>query len=237
MADEYGRIASGVKRRNYVSRYREEMAAETRRRIVAAAIELFSERGCAATSIEDIAASAGVSGPTVFAAVGNKRELMKQARDVALVGDDKPVPMPQRPWVAALRAEAAPDAALRIYAAAMRGIFHRAARLELALAAAEADPELAGLAETAREQRAFGCRLIAKELASKSKLRARAHKGECSRRPVRHGEPRGVPVARPLPRMAGVSLRALAGADSHGAVVPRRLTPSDVVAAARAPTR
>lgn len=171
MADEYGRIASGVKRRNYLSRYREEMAAETRRRIVAAAIELFSERGCAATSIEDIAASAGVSGPTVFAAVGNKRELMKQARDVALVGDDKPVPMPQRPWVAALRAEAAPDAALRIYAAAMRRIFHRAARLELALAAAEADPELAGLAETAREQRAFGCRLIAKELASKSKLR------------------------------------------------------------------
>lgn len=152
--------------------YRVEMAAETRRRIVAAAIELFSERGFAATSMEDIAASAAVSRPTVFAAVGNKRELMKQARDVALVGDDKRVPMPQRPWVAALRAEAAPDAALRIYAAAMRGIFHRAARLELALAAtAEADPELAGLAETAREQRAIGCRLIAKELASKSKLR------------------------------------------------------------------
>lgn len=171
MASKYARKRPPVKR-PYVSPYRAELAAQTRVRVLAAAIELFSANGYAATSVENIAAAAGVSRPTVFAAVGNKRELIKQARDMALTGDDQPIPMPQRPWVQALRAEADPGAAVGIYAGALRDIYQRAARLELALAAAaEADPELHELADTAREQRFFGCQLIANALADKHPLR------------------------------------------------------------------
>lgn len=171
MTGEYSRNRPRVKR-SYVSPYRAELAAQTRARVLVAAIGLFSANGYAATSIEDIAAAAGVSRPTVFAAVGSKRELIKQARDVALAGDDQPVPMPQRPWVLALRGEADLAAAVGIYARAMREIYQRAARLELALgAAAEADPELNELADTARRQRLFGCQLVANVLADKHPLR------------------------------------------------------------------
>jgi AcrR family transcriptional regulator len=122
--------------------------------------------------VDDVAAAAGVSRPTVFAAVGNKRELIKQARDVALAGDEAPIPMPQRPWVQALRGEPDLAGAVGIYAHAMREIYQRAARLELALAAAaEADPELLVLADTARGQRLLGCQLVARTLADKQRLR------------------------------------------------------------------
>lgn len=159
-------------KRGYVSPYRSELAAQTRTRVLQAAIALFSEHGYAAVSIEDIAERAGVSRATVFSAVGSKRNLIKQARDVALAGDEEPAPMPDRPWVQAVREEPEVRAAIAIYSSAMREIYQRAARLELAIAgAAEADRELVSLARTAREQRHFGCSLVARVLSSKAPLR------------------------------------------------------------------
>jgi AcrR family transcriptional regulator len=171
MSERYGEVDEGVKR-SYVSPYRAEQAARTRARVLKAAIALFSEKGFVATTVDDIAATAGVSKPTVFTAVGSKRELVKQARDLALAGDDEPIPMPQRPWVDALRQEPDPARAVAIYAAAMRTVHERAARLELVIAAAaDADPEVRDLAETALSQRHFGCQLVAGLLAAKVPLR------------------------------------------------------------------
>lgn len=171
MSERYDPPDEAVKRR-YVSPYRAEQAAQTRARVLDAAIALFSENGFVATTVDDIAAAAGVSKPTVFAAVGSKRELVKRARDVALAGDDEPIPMPQRPWVDALRQEPDPGRAVAIYAAAMRTIHERAARLELVIAAAaDADPEVREMAETALGQRHFGCHLVAGLLAAKESLR------------------------------------------------------------------
>jgi AcrR family transcriptional regulator len=173
MSGRYDGADEDVKR-SYVSPYRAEQAARTRARVLEAAIALFSERGFVATTVDDIAAAAGVSKPTVFTAVGSKRDLVKQARDVALAGDDEPVPMPQRPWVDALRQEPDPGRAVAIYAAAMRTVHERAARLELVIAAAaDADPEVRDLAETALSQRHFGCQLVAGLLAAKVPLRGR----------------------------------------------------------------
>ena len=157
-------------KRGYESPYRAEMAAQTRLRILRAAIELFSDKGFDATTVDDVAEAAGVSRPTVFAAVGNKAQLIKEARDVALVGDDEPVPMPERPWVNALRAE--PDAArsLRIYARAMATIHARSSRLELAIASA-GDPDVKALAVTSRQQRHFGCNLITGMVAAKRRFK------------------------------------------------------------------
>jgi AcrR family transcriptional regulator len=157
-------------KRAYESPYRTGLAAQTRLRILQAAIELFSEKGFDATTVEDIATAAGVSRPTVFAAVGSKRELIKQARDVALAGDDEPVPMPERAWVQALRAETDARKALGIYAGALTEIYRRAARLELAISSA-GDLEIKELARLARQQRYFGCNMITALLASKHRLR------------------------------------------------------------------
>ena len=56
--------------------YRQQQAAATRDRIAEAARELFAERGYGATSIDAIAAAAGVAVRTVYTAFGTKREML-----------------------------------------------------------------------------------------------------------------------------------------------------------------
>ncbi len=93
--------------RPYRSAHRQGQARRTRRRILDAAAAEFSSRGYAATTVAAIAAAAGVSVPTVEQAFRTKANLLKAAIDVAIAGDDEPVPVLQRP--AAVAAAAAPD--------------------------------------------------------------------------------------------------------------------------------
>src|SRR4051794_8561600 len=96
-------------KRSYRSPLREANAAATRRTIIGAATRLFVERGYGATSIDAIADAAGVSRATVFTAVGGKPALLKTAYDVALVGDDEPVAMPNRRDAKSVAAEPDPE--------------------------------------------------------------------------------------------------------------------------------
>lgn len=66
-------MASDVKPR---STYRQEQAEATRERIAEAARALFAHGGYGSTSIESIAAAAGVAVRTVYSAFGTKRELL-----------------------------------------------------------------------------------------------------------------------------------------------------------------
>ena len=58
------------------SRYRQEQAAATRMRIAEAARGLFAAQGYGSTSMEAIAAEAGVAVRTVYSAFGAKREIL-----------------------------------------------------------------------------------------------------------------------------------------------------------------
>ena len=73
-------------RRPYRSTLREEQARATRRAVVGAARDLFVELGWSRTTIDAVAARAGVSRKTVFTSVGGKAALLKLALDWALVG-------------------------------------------------------------------------------------------------------------------------------------------------------
>src|SRR5665647_2825572 len=73
-------------KRAYDSRLRLERADATRLAIATTAGRLFAERGYAATSIEEIAAAAGVGRATVFTSVGGKPELLKAAYRLAVRG-------------------------------------------------------------------------------------------------------------------------------------------------------
>src|SRR5207302_1576199 len=55
------------------------------------------ERGYAGTSIEAIAGAAGVAAVTVYSAFGSKRALLARLIGVAVVGDERPVPLLERP--------------------------------------------------------------------------------------------------------------------------------------------
>lgn len=56
-------------------------AQETKRLILDAALRLFTSRGYGATSVNEIAAGAGVAVPTVYASVGTKPELLRLLLD------------------------------------------------------------------------------------------------------------------------------------------------------------
>src|SRR5260370_32162154 len=103
-------------KRPYQSSLRGAQAEATREDVIAAAARLFAEKGYAATSIEEIAAAAGVSRTTVFTSVGGKAKLLKTALDVAIVGDDEPISLPDRPRSKAIRAEPDPRKYLALYA-------------------------------------------------------------------------------------------------------------------------
>lgn len=68
-------MADGVKTR---LTYRQEQAAATRDRIADAARRLFAANGYGATSMQAIAAEAGVAERTVYSAFGAKREILSR---------------------------------------------------------------------------------------------------------------------------------------------------------------
>jgi len=77
--------------RRYDSARRKEQARQTRAAILEAAQRLFAERGYASSTIEAIAAEAGVAVDTVYASFGSKRGVLSKLMDVRVGGDDQPV--------------------------------------------------------------------------------------------------------------------------------------------------
>jgi AcrR family transcriptional regulator len=151
---------------------RAEKARRTRLALIAAATELFAERGYTGTTIEAIAQKAGVARPTVFTSMpGGKPQLLKEARDVAIAGDDEPVPIPQRTWYVQTLAQTDPVVLVRMQSRNNRRILKRVAALEIVIRAIAADPGLAELAAEARRQRRFGAATITGRLHELGALR------------------------------------------------------------------
>jgi AcrR family transcriptional regulator len=82
--------------RSYHSPRRRLQAAQTRAVVLAAAARLFGELGWADTNMRSVAKAAGVSMETVYAGFGSKGDLLAAVMDVAVVGDDLPIPLAQR---------------------------------------------------------------------------------------------------------------------------------------------
>lgn len=78
--------------RPYRSAVRTQAARRTRLAVIEAARELFVSQGYGATTVDAIAARAGVGRATVFKSVGGKPALMQAAHHAAIVGSDDPRP-------------------------------------------------------------------------------------------------------------------------------------------------
>lgn len=141
-------------RRSYQSPWREGRARATRLRVLQAATSLFGERGYAGTTIRSVAGRAGVSVPTVEALFGTKGRLLKAAIDVAVAGDDEPVPMLERDWAEAATRAADPGSFLALLAAVVAPAQSRSSGLVLSVfEGAGSDSELAALAAQMTAQR------------------------------------------------------------------------------------
>jgi AcrR family transcriptional regulator len=151
---------------------RAEQARATRRRIVAAAAAQFVARGYGATLLDQVAAEAGVAVQTVYFHFGNKRTLLKEALDVAAVGDDDPVPLMDRPWVKEIQQETDPVRIIVLWLAIGRSILDRIAPLmRVVRGATSTDPEVAAQWDTNQAQTRTANGFLADLLARRGALK------------------------------------------------------------------
>src|SRR5271169_4687674 len=125
---------------------RQKQARQTRRRILAAAHELFTRQGYGATTIQQIADQADVAWQTVYSVFGTKAAVLSAVFDVAVAGDDEPVPVAERSFVQAIKEAADPRDKAGIFARHLRESAARTAGvLSVIDSAASTDPEIAVL--------------------------------------------------------------------------------------------
>ncbi|MEY7979080.1 TetR/AcrR family transcriptional regulator [Streptomyces pilosus] len=143
-------------------------ALETRRRIIEAAGALFVEQGYGATKLQQIADRAGVAVQTIYFVFRNKPSLLKELVDVAIAGDDEPVPTLERPWFAEVTSAPTAEAALAALLPGTRATLERVAALaEMVRAAAATDPEIRELWPDRTDPRYTVLAAAAKALARK----------------------------------------------------------------------
>jgi AcrR family transcriptional regulator len=128
--------------------------------VVRTATDLFVRQGYLATTVAEIAAGAGVAVQTIYSAYSSKVGVLAAAHDVALAGDDEPVPLAERAWFRALASSPTAQDALRSAVEEMCPRTARVAPLYRAMLAAEADPDVAVLMQDVRSQRATFSRLL-----------------------------------------------------------------------------
>jgi AcrR family transcriptional regulator len=161
-------------RRRYDSPRRQEQAAQTRRDILATAGTLFREGGYAATSMPQIATTAGVVVETIYRAFGSKAGLFRAVVEAALAGGSTraDAPVEDRPAIRAVIEERDPRRQLALYAATQPGIHRRAGPLLRALRdAAGTDPELRRLWDEMEAWRLEGQGRVAGLLGERGALR------------------------------------------------------------------
>ncbi len=174
MVDE-GRPA----RRAYRSNQRAAAARLTRGRVLQAATAVFVTCGWSGATVAAVAARAEVSVPTVEALFGTKARLLKAAIDVAIAGDDEPVPMLERPWAAAARQAGSAPEFLVTVSDVLAVAQARSAGLVLAVFdGAARDQGLAELAAQMLAQRAVMAAWIVDGLVRHAPLRPDSSRGE-----------------------------------------------------------
>jgi AcrR family transcriptional regulator len=159
-------------RRQYRSSRRQEQAQETRSRILAAALKLFSEYGYAGATIEAIAQEAGVAPLTVYAAFSNKRSILAALVGVSVGGDDQPVPLLQRPGPQAVLQEKDPSRQIYRFAADITDILERVTPIfEIMRMAAKTEPEIAELLANILGERLHNLGVFVQHLSANATLR------------------------------------------------------------------
>jgi AcrR family transcriptional regulator len=157
-------VAGSVKR-SYDNERRLAQSQDTKQRILEAARQQLMSKGYRATTIAQIARTAGVHHDTIYALVGRKPEILRELIEMAISGTDGPVAPEEREYVQRIQAEPDPRQKLAIYASAMRAIQTRMAPLLLALRDASfTEPEAEQVWKAISERRAANMRRLVGDL-------------------------------------------------------------------------
>lgn len=161
-----------VKTRSYTSAVRAEQAEQTKAAILRAARSLFVSQGYQQTTVQQIAAEAGVNVDTIYHSVGRKPALMRALIESSISGQSEAVPAAERDYVLRIREAVAADEMIEIYAAAITQIQQRMAPIFLALRdAATTDESCRALWKEISDRRAGNMLLFASDLRATGELR------------------------------------------------------------------
>jgi AcrR family transcriptional regulator len=162
---------------------RRQRALATRRRILKAAYRLFCANGYVATTMDAIAAEAGVAVQTLYFTFHTKGAMLSETLGAVIMGFDKWVGQPREPfdpaeapkrfeWYSAFEAE--PDArrALAIFVENSEETMRLGGALVAVLQAAASDPDAASVHAIGERRRVDSSRTILRMLARKGGLRS-----------------------------------------------------------------
>jgi len=165
---------------------RKQKALATRRRILKAAHELFCERGYGATTMEAIAAAAGVAVQTLYFTFHTKAAILSETVGAAVLGFDRWDPRaepavtadPEKAfadfhhWFPAFERAKTQAQALAVFVDAALEIFSRVSPLVGVMAvSAVSDPDVGAVAKIGEQRRVEAYRFIVKQLGKKGGLR------------------------------------------------------------------
>ena len=131
---------------------RQERSRVTERRVIEAATRLFLRDGYLVTTMAAIAKEAGVAVQTLYLGFGSKLGILSAALDVAIVGDDEPVPLLDRPWMREVVELSDGHHALELFVLQARQIIERVYPLFAVTQAAAAGEAGELLAENKRQR-------------------------------------------------------------------------------------
>jgi AcrR family transcriptional regulator len=141
-------------------------------RILDAAQRLFAEKGYAATTVEAIAAAAGVAVDTVYASFGSKRGVLQALLNVRVGGNEAELDLLARAGPQAVQREPDQRAQLAAFAADVSAILERARPVDdIIRGAAAVDAEIATLRGETQAYRYRNMRQLVSWLAAKGPLR------------------------------------------------------------------
>jgi TetR/AcrR family transcriptional regulator of autoinduction and epiphytic fitness len=168
-------------KRTYNSRRRKEQALQTRQQIVEAARSLFIAHGYSGATMEAIAGQAGVAVETVYATFGSKRAILSRLIEVALVGDDQPIPLLERQGPQAVMNATSQRRQIELFTDDMYAIMRRMAPIfDLMRAAAKIEPDIAGMLQNMLDARAENMMFLVRALMKNGPLREDLTPGEAA---------------------------------------------------------
>jgi AcrR family transcriptional regulator len=160
-------------KRPYDVTSRQEQARARRQRVVLAARDLFERDGYRRTTVAGVAAAAEVSPEMVYKTFGSKAALAKAVFDIALAGDDEPVPIRERPAMAAIRAEPDVRRQIALFVEGLVQRLGRSARIQVMVRdGRHVDESLQPVWDQLVQEGLTGMRMLGRRLLDTGQLRA-----------------------------------------------------------------
>src|SRR5919197_3827451 len=159
-------------KRRYDSRRRREQAASTRTHILEAAERLFERQGYGATTMNAIAAEAGVAPKTVYLAFETKSGVLRALWNLRIRAGSEELPIAEQPWYREVLEAEEPERQLRLNARNSRAAKLRiASLLSVIHTAAPLDSDISALWERIFTEYHANQRVVVESLAEKKALR------------------------------------------------------------------